>query len=762
MPVNWAVLRDVVDLFSAHYSTLGSGQGSKNWLPDVLVRCGNMLTSRCVPKKEELLGAFPRKEHPLAGKKANVFLDLLLRDVKTVDPSYLDLIGEACLDGSLKGLTDDQMCSCVIYGCSLAPSLGFRAAFQVGVVSCRKPEVAKGLSDLLKALGANTISSFRPLCETHTLQGRAVNRVDLFSDAVRRTGSAEGSPIVKVDQRALREAVDAVLDVELPGRVKVDDMAHFWNSRFRWCVGGSHSLTTNESWLPRSALPTLGTRGQWNRRAALECVRVNPMPKWDGGVRVSVIEKLEHGKSRAIYSCDTLSYVMFSWILEPVETAWKGENVVLDPGRDGCSGIISRIRGKTQSMNKPCYVMCDYSDFNSQHSNASMRTVFSAVLDRLDGVSPSDREKILGSFDNTHLFLSGKALGRVGGTLMSGHRATTFINSVLNAAYVRLAVGPVEYDHLRPLHVGDDILMFSRDCEEAWDAIYSLESLGCGLQRQKQSVGFLGFEFLRMAGEPRRGVGGYLARSIAGLVSGNWVTDLVPKPREALHSMIHQARSIINRSMNDGAWRLLVSSTEALTRIPRDILCELLSGEVALAPGPCYRGDRRYVARHIVWRSENLCEGSQDVLIRGVPLRTLPVFGSLDYIYGGCSRVERLGLELAGSVPLRQMALAAYSPMEPSVLGGQNHRRPPWLSIGPKTYRVKSARKNLSSITTTAAQHGVLSQFPLLALLKNSFSTEDVIVLLQEIGVHKGEDALLTAWGGTNEGVTVEIGRAHV
>lgn len=711
-----------------------------------------------IPSKEMLLGAFKRKSHELAGRKANVFADKLLADIKEDAPRNLRHVGRILCEGRAYGLSDDQLCSCLLYAAAVSRHINFDNAFRVAIVSVREPTCAKALSDILKAMGGNMHWLGRQLCELQTLQGRGVAPVNLDDDAARRLEGSFSCPVVNVSADELREVVRDILTTELNRTPVLADIDTFWSQRYRWCVGGSHNIGTNAHWLQRDKLPNVGDGVRWNRRAALQCVSDNPLRRWNGDVHVSVAEKKEHGKGRAIYSCDTLSYVAFSWVLDEVERAWASKNVILDPGRDGSVGLVNRIRGISRTLDRPTYVMCDYSDFNVQHTLQSMRIVFEETLAKCINVDSNMATLLTQSFHRTYVHLHGRVLGRIAGTLMSGHRATTYLNSVLNAAYCRLAFGRQRYSDLRPLHVGDDVLMFAQSNSQGWEAIHDLERLGCTLQRSKQSVGSLGYEFLRMAGDPESGVGGYVARSIAGLVSGNWVTAWKLEPREALQSYIHQTRSIMNRSYNPEAWRYLAGSAAAITRVPHDILSELLSGQVALAPGPCYRSDKRYVARHILWASdqgaEDALKGERDMLL-GRPLTQLPQYASKDYITKGLSRVERSALYMVGRVPYYAMASSCYRAMEPS---GQNGDATglPYRYIGPRTVRLKQGSVLSSHVSTTAARHGVLVQYPLLSLMKNSLDEQQVRELLYSVGVEPGENPMVTAWGGENEGVVVD------
>lgn len=706
------------------------------------------------PTKEEALHWFPRKAHPLAGKKANLYLDLVLADLGVLSRGYLQDCGAAFSRIQPGELYDDQACSAVVFAWAAAPRLGFRRACELAIACALHPESGKALSNILKATGNNTVAQGALLCELNVLVGRGVADVDLLADAMRRIGPPAEGMVVCPNEMELRNAVRAIYAEEIKPGVRFQDLDRFWAERYRWCVAGSHSRSANRTWLDTDLLPMQGLPPRLTRRMVSEMVHDNPLHSWDGRVGVSVSAKLEHGKSRALYSCDTRSYYAFTWLLRPVEQAWAGRRVVLDPGGDGHIGMVNRVNGMAGARRKRCYTMLDYSDFNSQHSLRAQQIVISELishcgLDRHPLAAP-----LIASFGLMDIYFRGQKLGRVGSTLMSGHRGTSFINSVLNAAYVRIAIGRHEYANIQSLHVGDDVLIVCDDCEHGWRIVKQIESIGCRLQHSKQSVGQLGFEFLRMAGHPRRGVHGYLARSVAGLVSGNWVSDVAMAPDTALRSMVHQARSIINRSGNERAYAIMVSSVCKMTGLDRAIAMEFLSGEVAIAPGPCYRDDGRYCFRYVSAVATRRHAAQSETW-----LSRLPRYASIAYIEKGCSTVERIGLDIAGTIPWRAMASASYGRMEPPPHWGDAHRRVS-LHVSARGTRCKTGTEKASVITTCAVQHGLLAQYPLLPLLKNAFTEEDLVLMLAYLGHScNGRNPYVMAWGGEGEGVTI---RGHL
>ncbi len=98
--------------------------------------------------------------------------------------------------------------------------------------------------------------------------------------------------------------------------------------------------------------------------------------------------------------------------------------------------------------------MLDYDDFNSQHSLESIKLLFETVCEYV-GYDADLSARVINSFDQSEVYVGGAKCGRLRGTLMSGHRGTTFINTILNEAYI-LCAYPRARNYYR-LHVGDDV-----------------------------------------------------------------------------------------------------------------------------------------------------------------------------------------------------------------------------------------------------------------------------------------------------------------
>jgi hypothetical protein len=283
-----------------------------------------------------------------------------------------------------------------------------------------------------------------------------------------------------------------------------------WKRRWLTTKAGAHSqFFETKAFGEKLKLPELPSR----REFAENC-SANMIAHGDPVVEAGLSWKLEHGKTRAIYSCDTRSYFTFDYLLRPVEEVWSNRSTLLNPGRDREDILYKRIARSGQ-----CKVMLDYDDFNSQHSIEAMQVV---IEEATVGAPEEIRQWAIESLQNMFVhWHDGKELRRerMVGTLPSGHRATTFINTILNTAYIWFVNGGKP--DLEMLHTGDDVVG-SGSIEECSKLMSTVLDSSLRTNISKQAIGKRG-EFLR-AGFTNDLARGYVPRAISSLVSGNWIT----------------------------------------------------------------------------------------------------------------------------------------------------------------------------------------------------------------------------------------------
>jgi hypothetical protein len=164
----------------------------------------------------------------------------------------------------------------------------------------------------------------------------------------------------------------------------------------------------------------------------------------------------------------------------------------------------------------------DYEDFNSQHSTESMRAVLAAYrCIHADDMTMQQLNAALWtecSLDNM-IISENRSLGlreyKAAGTLLSGWRLTTMVNSVLNRVYLEWA-GCLDHA-VAAVHSGDDVFVATTSIAQAETFLRKARSAGIRAQPAKAATGSIA-EFLRV--EHRTGATGaqYLPRACATLV----------------------------------------------------------------------------------------------------------------------------------------------------------------------------------------------------------------------------------------------------
>nr|AMZ84250.1 RNA-dependent RNA polymerase [Penicillium digitatum virus 1] len=685
--------------------------------------------------------AFPLKSHPGATNKVNVFLSEILADLAAESPNlYLS----ACQ--TLRHFTgrmyNDQAGGAVLYGVGLS-SRGVPDPFWVACKLITEPQLAKALTVFIEAVGANGSRLGAMLVEANTLCGRDVDPCDLLEEATYRTSDRVNSKLATIPEDVLRRACKAIFAEEIthgPDGTRVDfpTLEEHWDARWGWAVNGSHSGHVSRLY-PRAPKPEGMLRE--HRRAWLESVESDPRPAWDGHTFVSVSPKLESGKTRAIFACDTVSYLAFEHLLAPVERRWRHKNVILDPGKGGQVGMAFRTRAARDRAGVS--MMLDYDDFNSQHSTRSMQIVFEELC-LATGYPSHLRDKLLSSFEKCEIYLGSRRIGYSRGTLMSGHRGTTFINSVLNRAYLIAVLGEDIVKDATTLHVGDDIYLGVRTYQRAGLICNKLAGSSLRMNPIKQSVGHTTTEFLRNASSGRHTLG-YFARGVAGIIAGNWANETKLSPSEALTSMLASCRTLINRSGVERLPLLLFRGIVRMTNLPRKdhrLLRELMLGISALDNGPQFHHGGYY--RSVPLLVESVAPDQ-------FGYSPLPTAATASYLSKVAQPLEVATLTRAGVSLTDQMQAASFSKSLPA-----RYQSRVTVRLGQMRLTTTVGTAYVVDLIKLPPPKGVLQRYPLLTLARNRLDDSLVRWAVGQAGGDPNAlDLDLEAWGEFKHGCIV-------
>lgn len=646
-------------------------------------------------------------------------------------------------DQEASNLYNDQASAVCMYYIALAGNAANPILLLHSIVSVYYPELAKALSIIVKNCGANGTLFGAKLCEAQTLTGRGVGDCDLMAEARYRCNKGMCSQSVwACDLDKLRYYVHLVLEDELKDQVvEFEDLDSFWKRRWQWCVNGSHSavLGHHDSRF-RVKIPQVS---QVHRRCVAEQIKDEPISTWNGEAYFTGSLKLEHGKLRALFACDTLTYFAFEHLLRPVEAKWHGHRVLLDPGRGGMVNILKRIHMMRESGG--CNIMIDFEDFNSQHSLEAQKIVFEELI-KLTGYDQELGATIIRSFDHMNCYVGGRRVGHMYGTLCSGHRATTFINSVLNAAYIATVLDT--YTSYTSMHVGDDVYMVCKDIESAAVIMQRLHESTLRINPMKQSVGVHAAEFLRMA-VGADSAQGYVARSISSAISGNWLTLHKQSPREFLQTMVEHSWTLVNRSADATIATLLVRSVSRVTRIKRKILRRLLLGTTALNNGPVRASNSNYLVCCQVKEDEDP-RGTFSASARYDTLSTLPRFASTDYLTYCSTEMERRLLQDLNVSIINTMVSTSYDKTLSSSDNNCDYKGFRYsVATNPIVRACSSAVFLTARNFVDKGSVGVLNRYPIITQLKNYLNRADINNMLVELGYHPRtpEELDKMAWG---------------
>jgi hypothetical protein len=494
------------------------------------------------------LDVFPRKKN-VGTRKVNVFFSDVWKDALTYHKRVAGVFGHHVALSA--GMYNDQASSWLVWLVASFSHLG-ASAFAICEMFSGREKCLKGLNTYGKSIGVQQHEWGRDVCELTTMAGRGVAPVDAVAD-VRTRVDVDAFLTEKAavcDKGLLRKCIARVVASELQVEPQWGDKDVYWTRRWLYTKSGSHTRRIEDIMFgERLDLPPQPTRREF-AEAVEESVVAVGRPE----VHAGFSEKEEHGKTRAIYGCDTRSYYTFDYLLRPVEAAWRNKRVLLDPGRNPQSSLYATLK------DKPGYrYMLDFDDFNSQHEIWAMQEVIRCAC---KDAPPEVLSWALESWENMYIHLN--AVGdraatceKMVGTLPSGHRATTFVNTILNAAYCLYAAGG-EAPSIESYHCGDDMVAFGPRSEMDRYVKQICES-PFRINPSKQSIGLHVGEFLRVA-FTKKLAGGYGARAIASMVSGNWVTENRLDRKSYVETMLRNLWTICCRFGGDKLGTLGVSS----------------------------------------------------------------------------------------------------------------------------------------------------------------------------------------------------------
>jgi hypothetical protein len=392
-------------------------------------------------------------------------------------------------------------------------------------------KMAKRLSVRAKSYQNIVFEDLKPIFESDVLTNRAYGQVDWEGEKLNRTKPR----LSDVDADFIYKQARKIFGASSGRKRKPAKLewSKFWKARWQWSAAGSiHSQYTEDM----KDVPA--ERHLRNKFIAL--IQKEDMAFSDFADRERQLVawssiKYEWGKQRAIYGTDLTSYILAHFAFYNCEDCLPAHFPV------GKNATPRFVKQRVAAILEDAVPLCvDFEDFNSQHSIEGMQAVIAAYAD--EHADRLTEEQLIAmrwtsdSLNNTIIQdnMGTKTHYQVRGTLMSGWRLTTFMNSVLNYIYTLKLYGETNTQY-RSIHNGDDIMIGCNNFVLAREAVAGGLRANIRLQRSKCSFGGLA-EFLRVdhvSGE----AGQYLTRNIATMMHSRIESKVAVKAADVIEAM---------------------------------------------------------------------------------------------------------------------------------------------------------------------------------------------------------------------------------
>jgi len=257
--------------------------------------------------------------------------------------------------------------------------------------------------------------------------------------------------------------------------------------------------------------------------------------------------KFENGKLRAIWNTSIEHYLAQAYILDLFEPA-QAQGSWNTSANGAWARTVSDLQ-RLDSLKSNTGVMFDYSDFNINHRHWCINALISKTVEviienTVTGTGDRRRQMIQDlkkaanwvNASREYTVMEDQETGLIAKavrSLLSGERATSFTNGMLNRTY-SLMVASYSYEKLgyqilkQPsFHQGDDVFAIAANVVHGCLLCVLYNLLGFAGQLYKITVDYRGRgEYLRLGYDAdRQIVQGYPIRSTMGLIAGEFFTE---------------------------------------------------------------------------------------------------------------------------------------------------------------------------------------------------------------------------------------------
>jgi hypothetical protein len=408
--------------------------------------------------------------------------------------------------------------------------------------------VLKDIATPLKSMHNAEICDLTQLFELQCLVNRGIGSIDWNAEYNHRVKP----DVINVDHNKVYDEACALFREGTFHGYKYPklELKDYISSRWEWAPSGSvHSqYKEDEKYVPKE----YRHKTKFVSLNMMDDQYVKNMFERQPEIHAWASVKHEWAKQRAIYGVDLTSTVITNYAMYRCEEVFKhrfpiGEEAAADR-------VHRRLKMMLDGNESFCY---DFDDFNAQHSTESMQAVLCAYYNVFKDQMTVDQQAamdwVIKSIRRVtvHNSLGGpKADYRTVGTLLSGWRLTTFMNTALNYIYFKIA-GAFDIPGVRDsVHNGDDVLVAIKDVSSATTIHHKMQAINARAQAAKCNVFSVG-EFLRVEHKVSKedGLGAqYLTRSCATSVHSRIESQEPTKFTDSIKATISRMEDLVARA----------------------------------------------------------------------------------------------------------------------------------------------------------------------------------------------------------------------
>lgn len=452
----------------------------------------------------------------------------------------------------IEGVTEAVVATFMLYAMTaryqvaaiLATSRVVWSATNVGELA----DVLKRLATPLKSMHNPDVCDLTQMFELQCLVNRGVGGINWDTEYLNRVRPN----VIEVNRTDVYKHALEVFQqgVRLGYRYRKLRLDEYVDARWEWVPNGSvHSqYKEDEKYIPQ----------EYRHRSKFAAMNMMPrehifgMFKRTPEIHSWASVKYEWAKQRAIYGVDLTSSVVTNLAMYRCEEVFKHRFPV------GEEAAAERVHKRLSMMLTGAESFCyDFDDFNAQHSTESMQAVLEAYRDAFsDEMSDDQRmamEWTIRSLDQVviHNNEGGPAREyKLAGTLLSGWRLTTFMNTALNYVYFKIAGALDTAGVIDSVHNGDDVLVSISTLKAAVDIQHKMQQINARAQPTKCNIFSVG-EFLRVDHKisKEEGLGAqYLTRSCATSVHSRVESQAPTRFIDSIKAVVSRANDLIARA----------------------------------------------------------------------------------------------------------------------------------------------------------------------------------------------------------------------